>query len=88
MVMAKTAIKRSIKDNTSIAAALESVNAYSVEFIDNGVAFNPVKAVIKDKDLLELDTGGMGIKLARMNSKDMIYSREKERNSLTLLFDV
>ena len=63
-------------------------DTYAVEFIDNGTPFNPVKAIIRDKDFLELDTGGMGIKLARMNSKDMIYSRENERNSLTLLFGV
>jgi|GEM_PF-5628477 len=35
-----------------------------------------------------LDTGGMGIMLARNNSKEMIYSRVGGRNMLTLMFEI
>ena len=35
----------------------------------------------------ELDQGGMGITFARMNSRDMIYSRIDDRNVLTMVFD-
>ena len=60
----------------------------SVELIDNGVAFDPINAVIRNKDFLELDTGGMGIKLARMYSREMIYNRTEGNNQLILKFDV
>lgn len=61
-------------------------NEYSVTFTDNGVPFDPVAAEIKVKKFEELDTGGMGIKLARMNSDDMVYARRQNRNVLTLKF--
>ena len=41
---------------------------------------------IPDKPVDELDTGGMGIKLARMYSREMEYQRENDRNHLTLKF--
>ena len=63
-------------------------DTYSVTFSDNGTAFDPVKATVKDKEFEELDTGGMGIMLARNNSKEMIYNRVDERNVLTLIFDI
>lgn len=61
---------------------------FSVELIDDGIEFNPVKALIKDKDFLELDTGGMGIKLARLYSKEMLYNYRDGKNSLTLRFEM
>ena len=60
----------------------------SIEFIDDGIEFNPVKALIKEKDFLELDTGGMGIKLARLYSKEMLYSYKDGENSIILKFDI
>ena len=63
-------------------------NIFSVELIDNGVPFDPINAVIRNKDFLELDTGGMGIKLARLYSKEMIYNRRSERNHLILKFEI
>ena len=42
--------------------------------------------VLDEKSFEELDTGGMGIKLARMNSDDMVYARRQNRNVLTLKF--
>jgi anti-sigma regulatory factor (Ser/Thr protein kinase) len=60
----------------------------TVTFTDNGIPFDPVTAEICEKDFEELDSGGMGIKLARMNSKQMIYKRDGNRNVLTIIFEV
>ena len=59
---------------------------YSVTFFDNGVPFDPVKAVIPKKEFEELDKGGMGIKLARLFSSEMIYNRRNNQNILQLIF--
>ncbi|MBQ4482572.1 MAG: hypothetical protein II966_04995 [Lachnospiraceae bacterium] len=42
-----------------------STNQYLVTFSDNGIPFDPVQAKLKKKEFEELDTGGMGIMLAR-----------------------
>lgn len=65
-----------------------SGNIYTVTFSDNGIPFDPVNSSLPDKDFEELDTGGMGIKLARLNSKEMIYHRENGRNHLALKFEI
>ncbi|MCR4762327.1 MAG: SpoIIE family protein phosphatase [Lachnospiraceae bacterium] len=59
----------------------------TVVFVDNGIPFDPVTAQVREKEFEELDQGGMGIKLARMYSKEMLYSRRNERNVLTMRFD-
>ena len=61
---------------------------YSVSFTDDGVPFDPVNCNLKDKRFEELDTGGMGIKLARMNTKEMSYTRTGGRNQLLLRFEL
>lgn len=63
-----------------------SGDIYSITFTDNGVPFDPSTSDIPDKPVDELDTGGMGIKLARMYSREMEYQRENDRNHLTLKF--
>ena len=63
-------------------------DVYLVTFSDNGIEFDPVKATVKNKEFEELDTGGMGIMLARNNSKEMIYNRVDGRNMLTLMFEI
>ena len=63
-------------------------NVFAVELIDHGVPFDPINAVIRNKDFLELDTGGMGIKLARLNTKEMIYSRTEDSNRLLMKYDL
>lgn len=60
---------------------------YTVTFFDNGVPFDPVRATPPDKDFEDLDTGGMGIRLARLYSKEMVYNRVDGKNVLTLKFD-
>ncbi len=63
-------------------------NIYSVMFADNGIPFDPTSANIRKKEFEELDKGGMGIMIARKNSKEMIYNRIYDRNVLTLSFEV
>ena len=61
---------------------------YSVTFSDNGVPFDPMHAELIEKDFEELDTGGMGIRMAKMIADEMTYSRQKNRNILTLKFAI
>ena len=49
---------------------------------------DPVTCDLKDKSFEELDTGGMGIKLARMNTKELAYNRIEDWNQLVLRFDL
>lgn len=65
-----------------------SQKTFSVILTDNGIPFDPVNAAVQEKDFEDLDTGGMGIMLAKLYSREMIYRRDKERNILTLKFDV
>ena len=59
----------------------------AVTFFDDGVPFDPVTVNLRDKAFEELDTGGMGIRLARMNTKEMVYNRIDNTNQLVLRFD-
>ena len=61
---------------------------YSVTFTDNGIPFNPIESSVKERDFEELDQGGMGIKIALKNTKEMLYSRTDGKNVLTLKFEV
>lgn len=60
----------------------------AVTFFDDGVPFDPVNVNLRDKRFEELDTGGMGIKLARMNTKEMVYNRIDDTNQLVLRFEL
>ncbi len=64
-----------------------SGNTYSVTFEDNGDYFDPATAKLREKSFEELDTGGMGIKLARQYSRNMSYNRIGEWNHLRIEFD-
>ena len=64
-----------------------SGETWSATFADNGIAFDPVTEKQKSRQFEDLDHGGMGIALARLNSKEMIYRRVDENNLLTLVFD-
>lgn len=74
-------------DNVSFSCE-RSGKVFSVVFTDNGIPFDPVNADIRKKDFNELDSGGMGIMLARNNSNEMIYNRVDDKNVLVLRFDV
>lgn len=59
----------------------------SVSFSDNGIAFDPAAAKAPEKEFDMLDTGGMGLNVIRMSSKEIRYTRKDDRNILTVLFD-
>ena len=61
---------------------------YTVRFSDNGAYFDPTAYVSPEKDFEALDDGGMGIMLAKMNTNEMIYERIKDRNLITLHFNI
>ena len=46
-----------------------------------------MKAEWEKGEFEDLDRGGMGILIARRNSKDIIYNRIGNRNVLTMVFD-
>ena len=74
-------------DKVSFSCRMDSYT-YTVVFSDNGVPFDPVGGELKEKDFEELDTGGMGIMIARMNSREMSYVRNDGWNILTMNFDI
>jgi len=65
----------------------ESPDAFSVEFLDNGVAFDPLS--VDDPDVsLPLDgrdAGGLGILLIRRMMDEVHYSRKGDLNSLRIV---
>ena len=65
-----------------------SGDAYLVTYVDNGTAFNPVEARTEERTFEEKAFGGMGIIIARTNSRDMEYSRIDGRNVLLMEFAV
>ena len=60
----------------------------SVAFSDNGIAFDPTAAKSPEKEFDMLDTGGMGLNVIRMSSKEMRYERKDDRNILTVHFEL
>ena len=62
-------------------------NVWMLTYEDNGIPFDPVKAEWEKGEFENLDRGGMGILIARRNSKDIIYNRIGNRNVLTMVFD-
>ena len=65
-----------------------SGDTWFVTFIDNGTPFDPVKTKRKEPAFEDLEFGGMGIKLARTLSKDMVYNRVGVKNVLTMTFAI
>ena len=57
-----------------------------VRFEDNGIPFDPLNAVLPEKDFDDLDTGGMGIIILRKTAKDILYFRIGGKNLLTITF--
>ena len=47
-----------------------------------------MKTKRKEPAFEDLEFGGMGIKLARTLSRDMVYNRVGERNVLTMTFEI
>lgn len=63
-------------------------NVYYVTFYDDGIPFDPMKKAVKKKEFDEIDKGGLGLMIARKNSREMIYNRINDRNILKLKFEV
>ena len=61
-------------------------NDLVVRFEDNGIPFDPLNAVLPEKDFDDLDTGGMGIIILRKTAKDILYFRIGSKNLLTITF--
>ena len=60
--------------------------ALQIILADDGIAFDPINAVIAEKDFEDLDTGGMGIGLVRQLASALDYRREGGRNILRIHF--
>ncbi len=65
----------------------ESPEAFAVEFLDNGVAFDPLAVDEPDvtRPLEERDAGGLGILLVRRMMDEVHYSRKGALNSLRIV---
>ncbi len=66
-------------------------NVLRTVFRDNGIAFDPTATpeISDDPDSLDnLDQGGMGISMARQAADSMTYTRESDRNILSLTFQL
>ena len=71
-----------------IFSGKRSGDTYLVTYMDDGTAFDPVEARPEKKAFRELAFGGMGIIIARTNSRDMTYNRIDGSNVLLMEFDV
>jgi serine/threonine-protein kinase RsbW len=62
----------------------------NVELKDNGVAFNPIEAVLPERsgDVDQREIGGLGLKLVRNYAKRLDYRRDGAFNHLHLEMDV
>ena len=71
------------------ASLQDGVSAYSLEITlrDDGIAFDPTKQaeVDMEKATAERQVGGMGISLIRRIADEVLYSRENDINTLTII---
>ena len=65
----------------------ETEDALAVDFIDNGVPFDPLAVEEPDvaRPLQEREQGGLGILLVRRVMDEVHYRREKDRNYLRIV---
>ncbi|MBO7673416.1 MAG: SpoIIE family protein phosphatase [Atopobiaceae bacterium] len=61
-------------------------DAFVVELVDDGVAFNPLAQPREEKDFEDCADGGMGISLILSVADDATYERIDDHNVLTLTF--
>lgn len=67
-----------------IRVAMDSI-LVTLEFIDNGIPFNPLENnPVSESDPASADDGGMGLTLIKTFSDSISYSREDNRNHLTI----
>ena len=62
-------------------------SSVKIEFIDNGIMFDPTKHVETDitKSAEEREIGGLGILMVRKMTDSMAYEYRDDRNCLTLI---
>ena len=66
----------------------ESADTISIEYADNGAAFNPFEDAPKpdlDAELSDRHVGGLGVHFVRTLMDKVSYRRESERNHITLV---
>jgi anti-sigma regulatory factor (Ser/Thr protein kinase) len=65
----------------------EAADVFTMQFIDQGVPFNPLQAKTPDITLSadERNLGGLGIYMVKKSMDDMIYSYENGNNILTIV---
>lgn len=70
-----------------IIVNLEYDNDLMIEFIDNGIEFNPTsqKSPKKPDNIEEAQVGGLGILLAKSFADELIYAYENGENHLKII---
>ncbi|MFO7446015.1 MAG: ATP-binding protein [Ignavibacteriaceae bacterium] len=71
-------------------SAYKNGNDLTLEFIDEGKPFNPLKQKAPDitGDIEKRKAGGLGIHLVKKFSKSIIYKRENEKNIFSVTFNL
>lgn len=78
-------VRYSEADSVAFSCA-KTEDLLTVVYADNGIPFDPTVSPIPEKEFEDLDTGGMGLMLERLYSKEMKYERRNGKNVLTILF--
>ena len=60
-------------------------SAFTIQLMDDGIAFDPTEHTPNDKAIDERQIGGMGIHLIRQIVDEMHYERKKEKNILRMV---
>ena len=70
-----------------IIVNIEYYDDLIIEFIDNGIEFDPTsqKAPKKPNDIEEAQVGGVGILLAKSYADELIYAYENGQNHLKII---
>ncbi|WP_407423219.1 ATP-binding protein [Methanobrevibacter sp.] len=70
-----------------IIVNIEYDNDLMIEFVDNGIEFNPTsqKSPKKPNNIEEAQVGGLGILLAKSFADELIYTYENGENHLKII---
>ncbi len=72
------------------AVLTKTDNSIVLEFIDEGIEYNPLEKPDPDIDLPpeERPLGGLGIFMVKQMTDDIVYKRENNKNILILIFNI
>ena len=73
---------------TLIFSCKMSDKELSITFTDDGIPFDPVASQAGETDFDLLDNGGMGLSIIRQSASSVRYKRKKDRNKLTMHFQL